>query len=99
MSEELRGLDRWIEGEPPDPGTGDGIDHPLVMTCSQCAWRASSTACLVFSAALDHIRATGHVTVYRGCPQDLSRYLTTEQQTAIETMEAERVATELMDRR
>jgi len=75
---DLHGLDRWIESEPPDPGTGDSIDHPMVMTCAGCAWRVSSTnAGQVLTAAIAHVRATGHDVRYKGTVQDLSRFLPT----------------------
>ena len=76
MNDELYGLDAWIEGEPPDPGTGDGDDHPLVLTCRDCDWRFSHVnSGHVFTYSVAHVDQTGHTLLYRGQPQDFSRYV------------------------
>jgi len=63
VSDEIRGLDYWIEGTPPDPGSGDGEAQPIRLTCAQCDFRGS------FSNAAAHHEVSGHTLLFRGNPQ------------------------------
>jgi len=65
-------------GDPPDPGTGDGKDHPHVMTCRDCDWRVSDTPAKVLQASIQHVKETAHTVLFRKVPQDLSRFLAAE---------------------
>ncbi len=67
MSEHLAGLDAWIQGEPPDPGSGNGRTEPLWLRCDVCGDHRP------FKVSVAHWLETGHPQRYKGTVQDFSR--------------------------
>lgn len=74
MSEELRGVDQFIEGQPPALESGDGTEHRLQLKCRTCGWRVVGPINDIFPLAALHAGTTGHIIVYRGRPQTFGRY-------------------------
>jgi len=64
MSEDIRGIDRWLEREGDDPGRGHGEpESKPKLVCRDCDFRGT------FSNAAAHYELTGHTLLYRGVPQ------------------------------
>ena len=58
----------------PDPGTGNGRETPMVLTCTGCAWRVSDISPIkAVHAAQEHARTTQHEISYRGVVQAWSK--------------------------
>lgn len=58
----------------PDPGTGNGVERPMVLTCTNCAWRVSDVSPIkAVHAGQEHARSTQHEISYRGTVQAWSK--------------------------
>lgn len=67
MSDDLIGLDRWIQGSP-RVDSGNGKREAIRVTCAVCKdsrdWRV----------ALEHWKVTGHPQSYHGTIQDVTKW-------------------------